>query len=356
MFPKNYVPTLAMRPSEMKGLEFLSGKIKDRMTPCILLAPWVGTSSLKRAIERAEKAFPNRNYFLDIDRDYQYTNLDDPAQKELNYLSDPANWTEWIEFIKDSDHIFPCIQVKGKSEIEIRQQIEATQKLGRQYCMRIEINRFPDNFDKIVSAFTVAGSADFTVILEGGWTENVLSLSVWFDGLITGGLQRIDASIPVVVSCASIPKEFSRFSGISPVQFHNRQLVQQLQQKSNRSSIIYGDWGSTRPREGNDFARLPKDRIDYPLDDTWYIVRNLNEGWDFKRAAQELIHNKEIWDDDLDTLGVEMIRRTATIGKEIGIDSSQKNTTSRVNIHLHRQALYGQDDTHGMSFDDDWED
>ena len=355
MFPKNYVPTLSMRPSEMKGLEFLSGKIKDRMTPCVLLAPWVGTSPLKHAIERAERAFPNRDYFLDIDRDYQYTDSDNPAQKELNYLSDSSNWRGWVEFIKESDYILPCIQVKDRSETEIRQQIQAIRGLGRQYCIRIELNRFPDNFDEIVSAFTIADLADFIVILEGGWTENVISLSAWFEGLIAKGLQRIDADVPVIVSCTSMPKEFSRFSGVSPVHFHNRQLVRQLQQKSNRT-VIYGDWGSTRPRESNEFARIPKDRIDYPLDDTWYIARNLNEEWDFKRAAQELIHSEKIWDGGLDTWGVEMIRRTATIGKEIGIDSSQKNATSRVNIHLHRQALYGQENINEMNFDDDWED
>lgn len=355
MFPQSYVPTLAIRSSEMKGLEFLPGKIKDRMTPCILLAPWSGASSLKRATERVEKAFPNRNYFLDIDRDYQYTNPDDPAQKKLNCLSNPENWTKWIEFIKESKHILPCIQLGGKNKTEIRRQIEATQDLERRYCMRIELSRLPGNFGEIVSAFTFSDSANFTIILEGGWTENVLSLSARFEGLITRELQKINLEVPVVVSCTSIPKGFSRFNGINSVQFHNRNLVQQLQQKSNRS-VIYGDWGSTRPRESNDFARFPNDRIDYPLDDAWYILRNLNEGWDFKKAAQELVRNKEIWDDDLDALGVEMIRRTATISKEIGIDSPQKNITSRVNIHLHRQALHGQDNIHKINLDDDWKD
>ena len=61
----SYVPTLALRASEMNGLEKLFGPTKDRIQPLFLLAPWVKSNSLGKAIERIEKAFTNRPYFLD---------------------------------------------------------------------------------------------------------------------------------------------------------------------------------------------------------------------------------------------------------------------------------------------------
>ena len=61
----SYVPTLALRASEMNGLEKLSGPTKDRIQPLFLLTPWVKSNSLGKAIERIEKAFTNRPYFLD---------------------------------------------------------------------------------------------------------------------------------------------------------------------------------------------------------------------------------------------------------------------------------------------------
>ena len=61
----SYVPTLALRASEMNGLEKLPGPTKDRIQPLFLLAPGVKSNSLGKAIERIEKAFPNRPYFLD---------------------------------------------------------------------------------------------------------------------------------------------------------------------------------------------------------------------------------------------------------------------------------------------------
>lgn len=353
---KSYVPTLAIRASEMNGLEFLPGATKDRMTPCILLAPWANSLTLDRAIDRVERAFPNRNYFLDIDRDYQFTNPESGPQQELMRLMEPDNaYANWVEFFERHENAWPCIQSRGQSEAELRRQIEAIQELGRPYCMRIVRDRFPSNMQEIVSAFAAGGSADFAIILEGGWTRDPLSLSVWFDGVVAGDLQGIDAAVPAVLSCTSMPKMFSAFSGITPVPFSNRQLVDQIARRSNRARFIYGDWGSTRPREAGGFASRPLDRIDYPTDDAWYVVRSKEEEWDFEVAAEELIENSEVWDGDLNIWGEEMIYQT-TINEEIGIDTPQKNVAARVNIHLHRQSFFGDANISGMNLDEDWED
>ena len=353
---KRYVPTLAIRASEMNGLELLPGATKDRMTPCILLAPWANSNTLGRAIDRAERAFPNRNYFLDIDRDYPFTNLESQPQLQLARQMEPDNaFSNWVEFVRNHERVLPCVQSRGLSEAEIRQQIAAIQSLGRPYCMRIVRDRFPSNIEEIVSAFAAGGAADFAVILEGGWTRDPLSLAVWFEGVIAESLHAIDANVPLILSCTSMPKMFSAFSGITPVPFNNRQLVDQISRRSNRARIIYGDWGSTRPREVSGFTNRPLDRIDYPTDSTWYIARNKDEKWNFERAAEKLIKNSGVWNGNLGIWGEEMIYQT-TINEEIGIDTPQKNVAARVNIHLHRQAFFGQAGLDGMNFDEDWED
>ena len=353
---KSYVPTLAIRASEMNGAEFLPAATKDRMTPCILLAPWANSSILERAIDRVERAFHNRHYFLDIDRDYQFTNLESEPQRELLQLLDPENtFTNWVKFVEQYSWIWPCIQTRSQNEAQIRQQIKLFQELERSYCMRIVRDRFPNNIDEIVSAFAAEGAADFIVILEGGWTRDPLGLSVWFDGILGEALGKIDANVPVVLSCTSIPKLFSEFTGIVPVSFNNRQLVEEIDRQSNRTSIVYGDWGSTRPREISGYANRPYDRIDYPTDSAWYIARNREEEWNFRNAAERLMQDSGVWDGNLGIWGEEMIYQTA-INEEIGIGTPQKNVAARVNIHLHRQAFYGQPGLSGMSFEEDWED
>ena len=354
---KVYVPTLAVRPSEMNGLEFLPGATKDRMMPCFLLAPWANSATLDRAITRIERAFPNRPYFLDIDRDYVVSNLESQPQQELAQLMDSSNnFENWVAFVGRHERVRPCIQTRGQTEDEIRSQIEAFQQQGRPYCMRIVRDRFPDNVIDIVEAFAAGGAADFAIILEGGWTRDPVGIAIWFDGVIAESLQAIDASVPVVVSCTSIPKMFTTFGGDEPtaVTFSNRELFVQIARSSNRTRVIYGDWGSTRPREQPSFASRPLDRVDYPTEGAWYVARNKESEWDFRDAALAIVHSPA-WDGNLGIWGEEMIENS-TINEELGIDTFQKNVAARVNIHLHLQAFFGQPHLEPSEFDEDWQD
>lgn len=353
---RSYVPTLAIRASEMYGLEFLPAVSKDRITPCFLLAPWPNAINLDRALDRVEKAYRNDFYFLDIDRDYEFSNLEAPAQQALAHLLDPANsFSNWCSFVEQRKWIWPCIQVRGQTESQIRSQINRFQELGRAYCLRITRDRFPENLSEVVAAFAASGASDFAIILEGGWHNDALSLASWFDGVMRGYLGEIDASVPIVLSCTSMPKLFSEFDGgISNVPFSNRQLLSQISAGSNRARVIYGDWGSTRPREPSGFANRPLARIDYPTNSAWHIARNKGEDWNYTFAARAII-SSGIWDGNMNIWGEEQIRNTA-ISEDLGINTPQKNVAARVNIHLHRQAFFGTENWTSINLDEDWED
>lgn len=353
---KYYVPTLAIRASEMNGLQYLPKVTKERVTPCILLAPWANSSTLDKAIERVKKAFRGQSFILDIDRDYEFTNLESPPQQRMAELLNPSDaYSNWCEFVADHDHILPCVQTRNQSEADIRGQIVRYQEAGRSYCLRLYMNRFPTNADEIVAALTSLGAADYCIILEGGWTKDPLALFAWFDGMIGGVLAPLDADVPIVLSCTSMPKMFHQFDGgVTPVPFSNHALVAQVRRNHNRRRIVYGDWGSTRPREPSGFGQRPLDRIDYPTADRWLIARNKSDEWNYKDAAYAILSSSE-WHGDLGIWGEEMIQTTA-INEELGIDTPQKNVAARVNIHLHRQAFMDTGDIGGMNLDEDWED
>lgn len=353
-----YVPTLAVRASEMTGLERSFGATKDRMTPCFLLAPWANSKLLSRTISRIERAFPNRSYFLDIDRDYQSTNDGNGAQQEYAALLDPSNaYSNWIAFVSLHEHVMPCIQTDGLSEAEIRQQMRAVREMGRTYCFRIMIEPLlPPNLDQIIRAINAEGAADFVIIVEAGWTNDALSLAPRFTGLLRGALAAINPVVPVVCSCTSIPRMFTDFNDNepTPVPFSNRSLIEQVARNSNRERVIYGDWGSTRPREPGGFASRPLDRIDYPAERAWYIARNRDDEWDFRDAAIAIV-GTDVWEGSLGVWGEEMIQNT-TVNAGLGVDTPQKNVAVRVNIHLHRQAFFGQPRINPLSLDEDWQD
>ncbi len=351
-----YVPTLAVRASEMNGLEELPALTKDRLRPVFLLAPWGASRSLVKTIERIEKAFPNRPYYLDIDRDYPIQNLENPAQEELQKILDSSSvYANWREFISKHNRILPCLQFHNQSEKALREQINFLQEAGREFCVRIEKSRFPTNVDKLIEVLNEVGTADFTLVIDGGWTNDPLTLSAWFSGVLSGPLNDIDASIPIIISCTSMPKQFSEIIEHEFVAFSNRDLVDQIARQSNRQRVVYGDWGSTRPREPSGFAQRPYDRIDYPTGNGWVIARNKDKDWTFKEAAKEIVSLDEYWDGSLGIWGENMIMQTAN-NPAFAINTPQKNVAARVNIHLHRQAFFNDPDVHDYDFDEDWED
>jgi len=353
---KNYVPTLAIRAGEMTGLEHLPSASKDRMTPCFLLAPWVNSSELGKAIERLEKAFPKRGYFLDIDRNYHPRDADGDPQKELKRLQDPAHaFRNWVRFVEMHPNVWPCIQFSSQNtKQDLVNQIHAIQTLDRPYCMRIPKDHPPSNMDEILAAFSETGTADFAIVLEGGWVSNPLILTNWFKGKVQGIAKGIDADVCTVLSCTSIPQSYAKLEpGLSEIPFSNRKLVSQLSKEFNRPRFIYGDWGSTRPRDNRRGGPAPA-RIDYPKENSWVIARDANKPWDFKQAAAALVKKKGMWAGHLGIWGEEMILGT-TINQEIGIHSAHKNIASRVNIHLHLQSFYGNDYAQ-LNLDEKWVD
>lgn len=352
----NYVPTLAVRSSEMNGLERLPAASKDRLQPNFLLAPWPNAAELMRAIDRINKAFPARSFFLDIDRDYQITNIEVLGQQQWLELQDPANcYSSWVGFIETVPNASPCLQIAGLSRAEIVNQITAFQEMGRTFALRIELHRFPPNLGEAIAAVNEVGSADYAIIVDAGWIADTQPSRLRIANLITTQLSGVDAQIPFVVSYTTIPKGFAEVEGVDFVAFDNREFLAELVQLTNRQRITYGDWGSTRPRE-HGMASRPKPRIDLAVRSGWLSARNKPEDWDFDDAAQ-MVMNSPQWQqvEGLGVWGEFMIRQTA-ISPSLGINSPQKNVSARVNLHLHIQAFYNNGDIRGMNLDEQWED
>ena len=349
----DYVPTLAMRAAELKGLSYLPNSTKNRICPMLLLAPWLTSKSLDQAIEKFESAFPDRNYFMDLDRDYKPPNVTQPAQIEWCSLHDANNnYKNWQNFWQKYDQIIPCIQFHGIGRSLIEQQIESVQSQNRSFCLRFESQRPPKKLDEIIECLTKLGTADYKIMLDGGWISNTNLFKNWINDFYETKISSINDSIPIILSFTTSPKGYYQYEGMEEIKFDNNQIVTEFQRSTNRN-IIYGDWASTKPREYG-FGSVPLPRIDYPLLDSWIIARNKEDQWMYQEASQA-IKNSEYWDGELGVWGEEMIEATAS-GEDYTIDSPQKNVTSRVNIHIHLQAFRNYTDFKTMDLEDDWED
>ncbi len=339
-----YVATLCIRRAEMTGLKELPGGTKDRITPVLLLAPWLATSPLSKAIEKFEEAFPNRSYFVDIDRYYRPGENGNEAKEQWARLSaSPPDLIEWQSLLMPHPNANPCIIMDGVGLDLALYQIAWARDNNRLFCVRVNLasdcnSRPPSWLPELIGHLASDGAADYSVVLEFGLVENPLSMGIAASSYINGTLSMLPAEIPICVSCTSFPSDFTSIDGLEVLGFNNRELISQIQRATNRS-IIYGDWGSTKPRSYG-HASTPKQRIDYPADDGWVVARGQVTPMTFNQAARRIVAS-DFWSGNLGVWGEQLIEGAAS-GEAFSIDSMPKMYSARINIHLHRQAFYGQ--------------
>jgi len=341
---QEYLVTLGVRPAELSGLKELPGSSKDRLTPLILLAPWLATTPLSRALDKFEESFPFRPYFIDVDSYYRVNDKPNDAKALWRQLvQKPANLDAWWGLLEEYPNANPCLLMAEQSFERAWDQIAWARENDRTFCLRMNLadgigSGIPPWMPAFVEQLAQEGANDFAVVFEFGWVQNPLLVAAVASGYTNSFFSTIPPEVPIAISCTSFPKEFTSFNGISEVNFNNRALIAHVQQGTNHPRIIYGDWGTTKPRSYG-HANQPKNRIDYPTDTSWVFARNQNDNVDFRTAA-ERITDSDYWSGDLGVWGEQLIEGTAA-GQAFAIDTMPKMYAARINIHLHRQAFYG---------------
>lgn len=341
---QEYIVTLGIRPAELSGLKELPGTTKDRLTPMVLLAPWLATTPLSRALDKFEEAYPARPYFLDVDTYYRINDKPNEAKELWARLANkPADLEAWWGLLAHYPNANPCLLMAQQPIGRARDQIAWARQNNRTFCLRMNLaegigSGIPQWMPALVAELAAEGATDYAVVFEFGWVENPLLVAAVASGYTNTFFSAIPPTIPVGISCTSFPKDFTPYDGTEEEIFTNRELVAQVQRATNRPRIVYGDWGTTRPRSYG-HASQPKNRIDYPTDRSWVFARDQDESVDFQTAAERITGSAH-WSGDLGIWGEQLIEGTAA-GQAFAIDSMPKMYSVRINIHLHRQAFYG---------------
>lgn len=340
---QEYLVTLGIRPAELSGLKELPGSTKDALTPLVLLAPWLATSPLSRALDKFEEAYPARPYFIDVDAYYQVNDKPNEAKASWSQLAQkPANLEYWWHLLSEYPNANPCLLMAEQPIESAREQIAWARENDRIFCLRMNLDGgvgsgIPPWMPALINELAAEGANDYAIVFEFGWEPDALLVAASAIGYMTSFFSKIPPGVAVVVSCTTFPRGFTDFNGIDECKFTNRDLIAQVQRETNHPRIIYGDWGTTKPRSYG-HASAPKIRIDYPTDGSWIIARNKNEQVSFQEAAQRITGSSS-WTGNLGVWGEQLIEGTAD-GQAFAIDSMPKMYSARINIHLHRQAFY----------------
>lgn len=341
---QEYLVTLGIRPAELSGLKELPGSTKDRLTPVVLLAPWLSTTPLSRALDKFQDAYPSRHYFLDVDTYYQINDKPNDAKELWARLAHkPADLGAWWELLSAYPNANPCLLMAQQPIEQVYAQIDWAREFSRSFCIRVNLandigSGFPQWMPTLMEYLSEEGASDYAVVLEFGWVRDPMLVAAIASGYVSTFFSQVPSAIPIAISCTSFPNDFTPYDGLQEEAFSNRELIAQVRRGTNRQRIIYGDWGSTKPRS-NRRASPPKNRIDYPTNNSWVFARDQDDSVDFQIAAARITESN-YWSGDLGIWGEQLIEGAAA-GQAFAIDTMPKMYAARINIHLHRQAFFG---------------
>ncbi|WP_188237309.1 beta family protein [Sphingopyxis sp. LK2115] len=338
-----YCPTLHARVAEIKALTQLPAATKDRLFPLIIARPWPNAKHLNRTWKKIAEALGNRRFALDLDRMRQNSGGKLAAAAEFDALFVSRNgFANYYDTVSDITEAIPVLRISGGEATQFDAQAHHIDDLDRGLVVRIEYGIVTNPIalvEQVLDRFN-----DVSFFVDAGWSRDILSREAWVSAIVAR-IARDNPEIEVVISGSTFPDSFSNIGdrGTNPV--GERYLYDSLVRRHNSATLIYGDWGSTRPPSTDQVPMRNVPRIDLPKQSEWVSFRRdkeLDEQEDYSDIAQRVVTDID-WPIDLDIWGTYTIEWTAS-GEPGAIRSPATAAAARINIHLHRQAFFGAND------------
>ena len=336
-----YCPTLHSRLAEMKALTQLPVETKDKIFPLIVARPWPNAKSLDRTWEKIQEAIGNRRFALDLDRTREKSGGKKPASDDFDKLFESRNgFANYYETVSAIAAATPVLRISGGTAKHFEDQANHIDRIDRGVVVRIEYGQVANPFvlvDQVIERFD-----DVSFFIDAGWSRELLGREMWASAII----ERVSGEHPeieLVVSGSSFPDAFTGIGERGIIPMNERTLYNNLVRRHNAATLIYGDWGSTRPpSDPTPMKNVP--RIDLPTNRQWVSFRRdaqLEDDEDYTDIARRAVDDPD-WPKELNIWGTYIINWTAD-GEPGSIRSASTAAAARINIHLHRQAFFGAD-------------
>ena len=344
-----YCPTLYSRVAEIKALSQLPAVTKDRIFPLLVARPWPNANKLSKTWEKINEALGGRRFALDLDRSKQNIKTTKKASEDFDLLFDSKNGFEnYYNLISEVSPAIPVLRLGANDVSNFQLQAGHINRLDRGVIIRLEHGRVQDFQRLLGQAFNSFN--DFSVFIDAGWSPDLLGREGWASSIIEF-ISRQHPEAEIVITGSSFPETFADLGERGSFSVKERSLYDNLVRRHNSATLIYGDWGSTRPpKESVPMKNIP--RIDLPNRREWISFRKSNDfgkSEDYSDIAQRVVDDST-WPKKLAIWGTYVIEWTAS-GEPGGIRSSSLAASARINIHLHSQAFF--DETNIISDGDE---
>ncbi|MCB5200952.1 beta family protein [Neorhizobium sp. T786] len=350
----SYIPVLSIRPAEVVALSELPDLSKDRMTPLILVKPWLGGGALSRGLDKISHGFPSRPWFAELDPEY-YPAAGSDTYSEIEQLRDPAHgFGNWIEFVGQLHQAMPVLQLRGaQSSEQLLAQIDRAAELHH-HRIGVRIDRTFGGHAAlpvapIVDLLALRPNIQFTIVIDYGQRDSkLLASAIPAIQDVIYIRERLPESV-ISLSSTTFP---SAFGARNSQEIFERNFFNIV--NSEVGGLVFSDRGSARASEQGG-GGVPRPRIDLPTQSHWNFFRSdcvKEDGEsadDFRERRIEaygqmadMATESPDWDENLNVWGTQLIKITQ-LRSPFGITSPAKATACRINIHLTKQSLYGVD-------------
>lgn len=347
-----YLPFLSLRPSEMRALEELPNKTKDRLLPVVHLRPWTTAFMLQASLDRLQQAYGDRPTVIAIGPPEQAGALR-PVHSELARLRlSGGGYQNWCDFIADTghEHFIPAVQLEDVDHLS--GQLTFFHQLGRGLFVIVPRPAYV-SLRPLAAAIgqLTDGGRDTCIILD----EEVASRdSLERAAILVGHCRAVQENCPnaiISISGSSFPEQFT---SIVRQDIFERLLFDQVAARIGQDRMIFSDRGSARVERQRGGGGQPAPRIDYPQAGRWSFFRSSQEGFaGYRDMALEVQRQQPpIFDASLRVWGTLMIERTAN-NDSSAIRTPARSTAVRINLHLQRQTFFN-DPISLYDTEDDW--
>jgi hypothetical protein len=336
-FFDRYYPTVSLRRGEMRAFEKLPASEKQKMLPIVLLAPWLNSISFDNSYNIIAKSIGDQPIIVDLDRYYSSSSDLESRRYFWSLLDAEKGPTNWKFLVENHKNYIPCIQILNVDSDKIDEQIRWSRDLARGFCLRFELERWP-NSDLDFGTIEKVADDDCLIIIDYGYSDYTEILHEKTSAILTT-LFEISPEFRVVICGSNFPNDFAEFDEFSKSQPNSaRQLFSTLKGQFGNYNMFYGDWASTKPRKYDGHGSPPLPRIDYPTASQWIMARSKALAWSFQDAATRITRLPE-WESHPKIWGTGMIEKTS-LGLPGGIKTHPEVIAARINIHLYVQANF----------------
>lgn len=363
-----YIPIISVRPSEHLAYTMLPGATKDKMLPIFQIQKWVSSKKFENTVTKIAEMSEYRWYIADVRPPLE---LKSPADQFVADLVSPSSgFRNWVEFISANPLAIPTLQIGGTAQ-DILSQMQAFAALKRGVVIRLRRSEGKWQSEQ----YAPLRHADFSgvqvlIVVDCGQIlarEDVTLLASQAVSALSETAKYVQgADIAVCFSASSFPGDFKsihpEFSAleIREREFH-RVCRTSLVVASMAVPVLYGDYGSVCLLKRGGGGQGPSPRVDYPTGPKWYYQRRevdpSNEKFKSSAlcyiAAANAISSGDMWNDELIIWGANRIRQAA-LGDLSDLESPQRWTAVRINIHFYQQTYY--DGVPPPSSEDEWKD